>query len=257
MSGVKIKALGALFLFVPGAALAGAGYEPYPLVSYTELDSAKKGQDYFYSTLIAALNGDLGKDGVLFRAEGSFGGLGHAASPAAVNVNDQAWRAGALIGYQIIRDSMVYNGFAGADYRDARLTPFDPGNPAHTSEYGAKFIGEISTLSISNVYLDLSAYYSTVASTYFVRGRAGGKVSLGETLPEITVGPEGSLLGEKNFNAKRAGVFAMIPFKLGHTYSNIVVAGGYQWAESTGQATQASTARENGGFANLSFTFLF
>lgn len=259
---IKITAAAPALLMLavaPGFAFAGDDSKTESSVSYSEFDFARKDRNY-YSTFITALNKNIDADGVLFRVEGSYDKYKYANIPsgAATNIDGTEWQGAALAGYQIVRNGISYAAYSGIDFQSIKLTPPDAINPVRGHATGAKFIGEIETQDGKPFYLDISGDYSTAFDTYFARVRLGPKFGPGQPERQIAVGPEGSFLGDKTFDAQRAGGFILVPFNLEkHIRVEFIAAAGYQWVQGQGSGSGASQAGQPGAYATFSFAVPF
>jgi hypothetical protein len=69
--------------------------------------------------------------------------------------------------------------------------------------------------------------YSTANKWYWSRARAG------YAFGKVVVGPEGVVLGNIGFDARRGGGFVSFPLKINSNRSLwVTVSGGYQWTSS-------------------------
>ncbi len=205
-----------------------------------------------------ALNGDIDKNGVVFRAEGALSLYTYNDVPT--NIDATQWEGSALVGYQIVRDSVTYAGYAGVDYQSFSLSPLDLGDPVRGDRVGAKFVVDIETEREKSFYASLSGSYSTAFDTYFVRGRLGGKPGAGEVSNRIAIGPEFSAFGNEAFNAQRAGAFVYVPVQYDkHALGYLIAAAGYQWVQGVGSeaASPPATGGAEGVYATLSFSVSF
>jgi hypothetical protein len=241
---------------LPVAAAAGDISAPPSSVLYSEMNFARRDQDY-YTTFITAFNRDLTKNGVLFRAEGAYNAYNYQnASDARTNAD--LWQGAALLGYQLVRGDISISGYVGFDYQSVRLSPNDVSNPVRGGEAGVKVIGDIETEKEAPFYLNATAEYSSAFETYFARFRYGRK--LGGENPDlrIAVGLEGGLLGDKTTDAQRLGAFAMVPLALpSFGVVDVIVAGGYQWVAERDGGSGSGPAGGPGPYGTISFSFAF
>lgn len=248
-------------LLLPSAALAG-GDEPqtYSSLFYGETNFANKDRDY-YATIISALDGDIGKDGILFRVEGSLNNFDYneLLNAAQTKIDGTEWRGAASVGYQIVRDDIYYEVYAGLDYQSVNLSPNDLSNAVRGERAGAKVTAIIVSGESRPYYIDFASNYSTAFDTYFVRLRAGLKTGPGSALSQFAMGPEGTVFGDSGFDAQRLGLFLKLPIPLKPLDTvNVIAAGGYQWVTYNGdQSAAGGLGGGNGGYATLSFLLAF
>jgi hypothetical protein len=243
-------------LLASHAALAGDN-DVYSTAVDGELGFGKGAADLSL-TVTTAVNGDIDKDGIVLRGEGSLSIYTYNNIPT--NIDGAQWQGSALVGYQIVRDSISYAAFAGLDYQSISLTPVDLANPARGERAGAKFVVDIETDREKSFYGNLIGNYSTAFDTYFARGRYGWKPGTGEASSRIAFGPEFSALGDLTFNAQRAGAFVYLPVQYDkHALGYLIAAAGYQWVQGVGSnaTAPAATGGAEGAYATLSFSVSF
>lgn len=155
-------------------------------------------------------------------------------------VNVDQFSGDIMIGYQWVRDLYKTSIYAGVNFQDRDLTPFDPTSRIAGNETGFKVQGEVRTTASASMFASLLGNFSTANDTYYVRGRVGAR------LGEIVVGPEGIVLGNEAFDGYRVGAFVGgIP--LGHV--NMTISGGYSDSDTRGG--------QDGGYGGVSFSVLF
>ena len=86
-------------------------------------------------------------------------------------------------------------------FQDNDVSPDDPNNSTIGSEVGFKVQGEF-TANASKVFANFIGNYSTANDTYYTRARLGLNIANG-----ISIGPEGSLLGNDEFDGSKIGGF--------------------------------------------------
>src|SRR5208337_612925 len=254
MNKKTLTAAGSLLaaFLASNAALAGDN-DVYSTSVYGEVNFGKGAADLSLNAT-TALSGDIDKDGVVFRAEGTLSIYLYNDIPT--NIDATQWEGSALVGYQIVRDAISYAAYAGVDYQSFSLTPPDLSDPARGDRAGAKFVVDIETDREKSFYANLLGDYSTAFDTYFVRGRLGWKPGTGEVSNRIAVGPEVSAFGNLAFNAQRAGAFVYLPVQYDkHALGYLIAAAGYQWVQGVGgeAATPPATGGAEGAYATLSF----
>lgn len=213
------------------------------------LDAAKKATEG-YLGVIAAFNGDLDRDGSLFRGLGTYGyyrdvGINFA------DINDNFLQGDVMLGYQVISDGVTIAGYVGADFQDHDLSPDDPAVPLRGSEAGFKVALDIETERNKQrpIYAALYGAYSTAFDSYSVVGRGG--LNMGR----LAIGPEGMLLGDVSGDAQRLGVFALTDVSLGGpTIGTLSASVGYQFVDN---ADSLYNFGEEGVYGTLQFTMAF
>lgn len=211
-------------------------------VVWSGVDGARGSYD-IYGGGITALNGDISKNDILLRADGTY-----------VNLKEgDVWQGDALAGYQVAMDSVTISGFMGFDYQ--RLPGSSNGKPLG-DEAGFKVAAAIETDRNAAVLGTLLADYSTAFDTYWTKGRIGYNVK------DFVIGPEGGFSGNEYYRASKMGGFISIPVTsfVGRTAA-LDLSGGYQWVTSfdnggTGVAT-GSTVGATGGYVSVGLSILF
>jgi hypothetical protein len=179
------------------------------------------GSTYTYDGVIVAWNGDLARDGVLFRLYGSW--VGYDRDPG----DGTGWQGDAMVGYRFTRGPVWGSIFIGVDVQDYDLDPDDPNERVRGTETGFKVAADLSTAYGSPIYASIAGNYSTAFDSYWVRGR------LGVFRSKVTWGAEGSAFGNIDYEAQRLGGFVTLhdlnpfryrpfdlTFSLGHQFVN-------------------------------------
>jgi hypothetical protein len=238
---------GAFALIAPASAgdMTTTG-RPERAVVFSGVDTVRD-STYYYDGIIVAMNGDLGRDGVLFRLYGSK--VDYDRNPG----DGRGLQGDAMIGYKFTRGMMEGTVFAGVDYQDFRLRrPDTVTEDPRGSEVGFKVSGDVSTLDTSPIYASLSGTYSTAFDTYWARARVGMHRD------KLTWGPEGIVMGNVGFDAQRLGgfitwhdlsVFRMRPF-------DITVSAGHQFV-SGDNGTVGGSGGGEGTYGAIAFSTTF
>ena len=217
--------------------------EPW-FTSWVNLEHATGAYDDTTVGFIAAWNGNLSKDGIVFRADTLSVGV----------VEDGIGQELDLMtGYQYHFSAATVSGFAGADFQ---RQPDSSWGPVYSA--GFKVAASVETDKEAPFSGSLDGTYSTILDTYWSRARAG------YNLWSVVIGPEAVLQGNDSFRGERAGAFTEIPLEsiLRHS-ANIEVAGGYQWVRSfckgaaNCQTGAAGTVRDQGVYVSAGVDFSF
>lgn len=195
-----------------------------------------------YGGAITAVNGDFAKDGILLRGVGVYSWYNYDATVGGV---DGDLRFGdAMVGYQILRPGLRLAAFAGVEYQDHRLSPFDPTNPVVGTDVGFKIFGDVTLGGGEPVFLNVLGGYSTAFDSYWGRAR------LGFDLGRVTIGPEAILGGNESYDAQRVGAFlsVLIP----ETPLEITFSGGAHLNEDDG-----IFGDDDGGYGGVNIGWVF
>ncbi|WP_170144428.1 cellulose biosynthesis protein BcsS [Dichotomicrobium thermohalophilum] len=112
-------------------------------------------------------------------------------------------QAEALVGWQASVGAMTAKLFAGVAYEEQVIAPADPENPIAGEHVGAKAAVETWFDLAPWAWLSADASYATTLDAY------SGAVKLGlNPHAAISFGPEGSVFGNREFDAHRLGAFA-------------------------------------------------
>src|SRR5262245_59539074 len=206
-----------------------------------------EGARYTYGGAIVALNGDLSRDGFVLRAYGSR--VDYDLDPG----NGVGWQGDLMLGYKFARSGLWGSVFAGADYQNHRLSPDNPDENVRGTEIGIKVGADLSTPHGSQFYAALSANYSTAFDAFWAR------VRLGQYRDNITLGPEGIVMGNEGFDARRLGGFltwhnlrilALPPFDL-------TVSAGHQFVDGNTSTAVGGSGGGEGTYGAVSFSVVF
>jgi len=207
-----------------------------------------------YTGTIFALNRDLSKDGFLVRMMGSYGEYSYDSATPPGSFDGRDWQGDVMLGYQWVRDRVDIGLYAGVDYINHKIKPFDPTNPVSGNETGFKFAGDIETKTWElnlPYYFGLEGSYSTAFDTYYLLGRVGLNRN------NVIFGVEGWLLGDETGDAQRLGGFVMWERNLRpDLLAEVTVAGGYQFVDNAGDLCGSFFGSE-GAYATLNVAFKF
>lgn len=220
---------------------------PTSTVVFTGGDVANKAFS-FHAGAIRALNGDLGKGGVMLRALGVYVDYEYSTFlpfPTRREIDGNAGIFDLMLGYQFIGPAHRTAIYIGAEYQDHDLSPDDPTNDVNGEEWGFKVAGEFETNAASSIYFGWLGSYSTAFDTYWTRARLGAPVD------RFVLGVEGILHGNEGYDAQRLGAFINIP--LGFNYGILSVSSGYQWADEDEHGFGGGSGAY--GSAGVSFAF--
>ncbi|WP_081717635.1 cellulose biosynthesis protein BcsS [Hyphomicrobium nitrativorans] len=244
LTAVAASTLG---ISTPGSSFEHSSSGPTSTVVFTGGDFAK---DAFaaHAGAIKAVNGDLGKDGVMLRALGVYVEYEYDTDFGAgpIGIDGDAGIFDLMIGYQFIRPSHRLGVYAGVEFQGHELSPDDPFNDIDGNEWGLKIVGDYETATGSPLYVGLIASYSTAFDTYWTRARVGTPVG------RFVLGVEGLAHGNNGYDAQRLGGFVNIP--VGMHYGILSLSGGYQWADEDSSASSGGSSGAYGG-AGISFSF--
>jgi hypothetical protein len=203
----------------------------------------------YYAGFVAAVNGDLARQGFLVQGFGGFGDYDYlnSAVPGG-RVNADLTEASGLIGYQFFAGNVRFRGFGGVDWQENDLSPPDPANPVSGSEADFVATASVTTVGPKPLYFDLFGSYSIVNQTYWSKAR------IGYNFGRVVIGPEGAFYGNENFNSQRAGAF--IKFPLAKRLA-VTLAGGFNFVandeffEDLGAGFERVPSGEFGGLGGI------
>jgi len=116
--------------------------------------------------------------------------------------------AAALVGYQLRPGRLILKLFAGIEAEDQHIVPHDPNNSVQGSALGLRLHAE-SWLDLSErLFVSADATYGTAFQEYWALTRLGFR--LGE---RFSLGLEGGVVGNEEYDAARAGGFARMNFR--------------------------------------------
>ncbi len=217
-------------------------------VWYSGYDAAK-GSRYVFSGGAVALNGDISRNGFYLRTYGSR--VDYDLNPG----DGRGYQVDVMLGYRVSVDKMFGGVYIGADYQNFRLDPDDPLAEVRGTEWGFKVAADVATLRNGlPYYLALEGSYSTAFQTYWARARAG------LNLHGVTVGPEGIVLGDLEFDAQRVGGFIIfdVPLLPRSTPLEVSLHVGHQFVAGSGNGgIDGSVGGSEGTYGGIVLTLVF
>jgi hypothetical protein len=204
-----------------------------------------------YLGAVWAANRDLSKEGVLFRTMGSYGQYDYNFGTA---VDGTQRQADLMVGYQWVRQQFDLALYAGVDFIDHNLSPFDADNPAQGRETGFKVGIDLESHKHTGLpyYYALEGTYSTAFDTYFLLGR------LGANRNGTVFGVEGWLLGDESGDAQRLGAFLSFDRQLrADLLAEFTFSAGYQFTDDELNLLCGSFFGEEGAYATMNVSFFF
>lgn len=204
-----------------------------------------------YQGIYLALNGDLDKDGLIFRVVGSYGQYDF--YDGTNNIDADYTQGDALLGYQIIRDDTTYSVLVGVGLERHSLSPASPSTRLNGSEVGFKVAwgAETERYKQSPLYWAIRGDYTTAFDTYYTIGRIGYDIG------RFVIGPEGWLLGDDSGDAQRVGAFALYDLNLGNKVGTVSVSAGYQFVDNHNSVSGGDYFGEEGAYGTVKFTMGF
>lgn len=149
--------------------------------------------------------GNLDATGILFRADLLYVDYEFSTGFAPSGKADgRLARGSASIGYQVAGDGYTASLFGGIDVQDRKIKPAVADNGRLNDDVGFIVSGRVATSGPTQYPASIDGKYSTANNDYWARVRVGYK------LDGITIGPEGSVLGNDDFNAIRIGAYASL-----------------------------------------------
>ena len=190
-----------------------------------------------YSGIMIAPFGSLYANGWRIRAVGGYGA--YAYSKYETTIHGDVSFADALIGYHLQLGALTLKAFGGITAEAHRLTPLDLENGLIGADVGAKAALEtwleIGPQAWSSLDLSWSMIYG---NTYAARARAGYRIR-----PELSLGLEGAVNGNAEYDGGRAGTF------LRYTWSSGEL--------SAGVGASVDRSGESGGYGSLNALFRY
>ena len=247
--GVGLLVAGAVIPAVPASA-GGHDFKTSSaksIVTFSGIDIAKDAF-YSYNGIVVALNRDLGKDGFLVKAYGAYGTYEYDSNRP---IDGTGLQGDLMLGYKVGLGRMYGAAWMGVDVQDYDLDPNDPTSRVRGTEVGFKVGADLETNAGSGpFYLGLSGIYSTAFDTYWTRGRVGYDFG------RFIVGPEGVLMGNDGYDAKRVGGFAKFDMPIfPATPMNVTISAGHQFVDDDNGS--ASTGGGDGAYGSLGVVFVF
>lgn len=189
------------------------------------------GNSWFaYSGLVYAPFGAATEPGWRLRAEAGSGRYhydgtrpGPDLEPVPVLFRGRDTIASALVGYQARWENTLIKVYAGAAYALQTVRPFDPGNAAIGEEVGAKGVIETWTDLSSDTWLAFDLSYTTAFDDYHATARAGVRLA-----PGLSAGVEVGALGNRGYDALRAGASLGLDTPVGQVTATGGVSGDYE-----------------------------
>ncbi|MGH6735013.1 MAG: cellulose biosynthesis protein BcsS [Methyloceanibacter sp.] len=111
----------------------------------------------------------------------------------------------ALIGYQFHPGAVIVKLFAGIEGEDQHIVPRDPNNSVQGSALGARLLAETWYDISPNWFASADTSYGTAFQEYFGLARLGFRVR-----PKLSLGLEGGVLGNEEYDAGRGGGFVRV-----------------------------------------------
>ena len=145
----RYRALAAGVALINAAFTNAAADQPQAYEVDAGFDAAPQSL-YWYSGGIAAVNGDMAKDGFLLRTYGSFASFQYATKAVAGIVDGTLWQLDVMPGYQAVRGSSTFGGYVGFDYQQAQLSPNDPTNQVNGTATGIKAEAHIYSIRMTS-----------------------------------------------------------------------------------------------------------
>ncbi len=156
-----------------------------------------------YAGGVWAPYGDVGATGILFRADLLYVDYDFRSGFAPSGKADgKLARGSALIGYQIAGDGYTASLFGGIDVQDRNIKPSIADNGRLDDNVGFIVSGRVATSGSTQYPASIDGKFSTANNDYWARARIGYKID------DITIGPEGGVLGNDDYNAIRLGAYA-------------------------------------------------
>ena len=207
--GMCTTAACVVLLLFTWANAAGAADKPQAYEIDAGFDAAPQSL-YWYSEAIAAVNGDMAKDGFLLRTYGSLAAFQYATKAVAGTIDGELWQLDVMPGYQLVRGSATFGGYVGFDYQEARLSPNDPTNQVNGTATGVKVEGHFYYSDDKQpIEASVIGEYSTAFDTYYAELRVGARL-----IDKLFVGPDASVDGDTGYDAQRLGGYAKYSFEL-------------------------------------------
>jgi hypothetical protein len=223
------------------------GYQPPWIATYSGVDFANNSV-YAYSGAVVSLQRDLSRSGFVFQGFAGYGSYTYISPGIFSSVDGDVTQLAASLGYLFIGQGISVGVYAGVDYQNHDLSPFDPFSPVSGSKSGLRIGGDIRSIGPRH-YFTLEGYYSTAFETYWARARAG--MNFGR----LVVGPEAVVLGNDGFDAQRIGAFTVIKLDLQlRNPVELTLNSGYQFLDDV---SFGSFGGGEGWYGGVNVTFVF
>ncbi len=162
------------------------------------------------TTATVAPFGTLNYDGPRLRATGGYGrydytGLRNISGTALpTRFRGVQSYSEVMLGYQLQFGRATVKGFAGASGISHIVAPFDPHNNTVSGlDIGFKAALEAWFEISDRIWASADLSWTAAHQTYATRLRAGWRI-----IPNLSIGPEGGVLGNATYDGVRAGAFA-------------------------------------------------
>lgn len=212
-------------------------------VFFSGLD-AREYSWYTHAGTIMALNGDLGKSGLYFRAFGGGGQYNYdTGTPLNLNIEGTLLDADMGLGYRYLQNGWVFGVYTGLHVRDRSFNQIDPGNLIGGTDIGARFLAD-ATGTTGPIWWNGIAQFSTVDSAWWTRARVGYEIN------RFKIGPEFIYQTDVQFVEYRIGAF--VSTQLTDRCKATVSLGAANYENSRG-----ATTSDDSLYGSLGFSFLF
>ncbi|ODA67168.1 hypothetical protein A7A08_01914 [Methyloligella halotolerans] len=110
-----------------------------------------------------------------------------------------------LLGYQMQRGRMTVKLFAGGEYQEQLISPYDPGNSVQGDASGVRLQAETWFDVSPRSFVSVDASYGSAFDEYWGLARYGYRYT-----PKLTLGLEGGPLGNREYDGGRGGAFVRL-----------------------------------------------
>lgn len=114
----------------------------------------------------------------------------------------------ALAGYQFHPGKTILKAFAGVEVIDNDIDPFDPNNSVQGTEIGVRVALELWRDISDRWFVSADGVYGSAFQDYFQLTRLGFRLN-----SWLSLGLEGGVLGNQEYDAGRGGGFARVKFR--------------------------------------------
>lgn len=204
--------------------------------------TVREENDYAIVGAVAALNGNLGSNGVIFNGSWEFLKYDYLSVPPfpASEIEADGFGINALVGYQWLwGDGDKFAALAGVNHRHIDTQPFDPFSDTDGDNTSFKVQGE---LYLNQTGWDVSAIasYQTHENAWYARVRPAIRIGGG-----VDIGPELAYHGSDEYDTLEYGAFIRVPIDETVTLG---VRAGY---------AEADESRSDGGYVGLEIAKAF